>query len=161
MKQKYLIINDKKNKQFKIQEFAELNKETLSLLCEEAYDYKTIKSAVSAGKDALISTLRTNNLYPPGIYAEKIASAVVRLHQSKDEESVELFFDDINLLTKKRQSSGTTVQLEDDSADLDEMLEDDFGDDDDDDYPEKNGLKKMGSSLKIEDDDYVDINDDD
>ena len=156
MKQKYLIINDKKNKQFKIQEFAELNKETLSLLCEEAYDYKTIKSAVSSGKDALISTLRTNNLYPPGIYAEKIAYAIVQLHKSKDEESVELFFDDINLLAKKRQSSGTTVQFEDDSADLDDMLEDDF----DDDYPEKNGLKKMGSSLKIEDDDYVDINDD-
>ena len=36
MKQKYLIINDKKNKQFKIQEFAELNKETMSLLCEES-----------------------------------------------------------------------------------------------------------------------------
>jgi hypothetical protein len=157
MKQKYLIINDKKNKQFKIQEFAELNKETLSLLCEEAYDYKTISSAVSAGKDVLISTLRTNNLYPPGIYAEKIAYAIVQLHKSKDEESVELFFDDINLLNKKRQSSGTTVEFEDDSADLDEMLEDDF----DGDYPEKNGLKKMESSLKIEDDDYVDINDDD
>ena len=157
MKQKYLIINDKKNKQFKIQEFAELNKETLSLLCEEAYDYKTIKSAVSSGKDALISALRTNNLYPPGIYAEKIAYALVQLIKSKDEESVELFFDDINLLAKKRQSSGTTIQLEDDSADLDEMLEDDF----DDDYPEKNGLKKMESSLKIEDDDYVDINDND
>ena len=157
MKQKYLIINDKKNKQFKIQEFAELNKETLSLLCEEAYDYKTISSAVSAGKDVLISTLRTNNLYPPGIYAEKIAYAIVQLHKSKDEESVELFFDDINLLAKKRQSSGTTVEFEDDSADLDDMLEDDF----DDDYPEKNGLKKMDSSLKIEDDDYVDVNDDD
>jgi hypothetical protein len=58
-------------------------------------------------------------------------------------------------LAKKRQSSGTTVQFEDDSADLDDMLEDDFNDG----YPEKNGLKKMGSSLKIEDDDYVDIND--
>ena len=157
MKQKYLIINDKKNKQFKIQEFAELNKETLSLLCEEAYDYKTIKSAISTGKDALISTLRTNNLYPPGIYAEKIADAVIELHKSKDEESVELFFDDINLLTKRRQSPETIVQPEDDSDDLDGMLEDDF----DDDYPEKNGLKKMESSLKIEDDDYVDINDDD
>ena len=160
MKQKYLIINDKENKQFKIQEFAELNKQKLSLLCEEAYDYKTIKSAVSAGKDALISTLRTNNLYPPGIYAEKIAYALVQLHKSKSEGSVELFFDDINLLAGKRRSSEIREPLEDDSADLDEMLEDDFYDDDDD-YPEKNGLKKMGSSLKIEDDDYVDINDDD
>ena len=157
MKQKYLIINDKKNKQFKIQEFAELNKERLSLLCEEAYDYKTIKSAVSAGKDALISTLRTNNLYPPGIYAEKIANAVIELHTSKDEESLELFFDDINLLAKKRKASEITEQLEDDSDDLDGMLEDDF----DDDLSEKNGLKKIDSSLKIEDDDYVDINDED
>jgi len=149
MKQKYLIINDRKNKQFKIQEFAELNKERLSLLCEEAYDYKTIKSAVSSGKDVLISTLRTNNLYPPGIYAEKIAYAVVQLYKSKDEESVELFFDDINLLAKKRKSSEITEQLEDDSANLDGMLEDDF----DDDLSEKNGLKKIDSSLKIEDDD--------
>jgi len=155
MKQKYLIINDKENKQFKIQEFAELNKETLSLLCEEAYDYKTIKSAISTGKDALISTLRTNNLYPPGIYAEKIADAIVQLYKSKDEESVELFFDDINLLAKKRRSSAISEQIEDDSTDLDEMLEDDL----DDNYPEKDGLKKIGSSLKIEDDDYVDIND--
>ena len=157
MKQKYLIINDKENKRFKIQEFAELNKETMSLLCEEAYDYKTIKSAISTGKDALIATLRTNNLYPPGIYAEKIAYAIVQLYKSKDEESVELFFDDINLLTKKRKSSAIVEQIEDDSTDLDEMLEDDL----DDDYPEKNGLKKIGSSLKIEDDDYVDINDGD
>jgi hypothetical protein len=157
MKQKYLIINDKENKQFKIQEFAELNKETLSLLCEEAYDYKTINSAVSTGKDALISTLRTNNLYPPGIYAEKIANAVIELRKSKDEESVALFFDDINLLVKKRKSAAITEQLEDDSADLDGMLEDDF----DDDLSEKNGLKKIDSSLKIEDDDYVDINDGD
>jgi hypothetical protein len=157
MKQKYLIINDKENKQFKIQEFAELNKETLSLLCEEAYEYKTIKSAISTGRDALIATLRTNNLYPPGIYAEKIAYAIVELYKSKDEESVALFFDDINLLGKKRRSSAISEQIEDDSADLDEMLEDNL----DEDYPEKNGLKKIGSSLKIEDDDYVDINDGD
>ena len=152
MKQKYLIINDKKNKQFKIQEFAELNKEMLSLLCEEAYDYATIKSAVSAGKEALISTLRTNNFYPPGIYAEKIAAAVYQLHKSRAEEPVELFFDDINLLIKKRKSTETSGsgQPEGDSADLDDMLEDDF---DDDDFPEKDRVKKIDSSLKIEDDD--------
>ena len=156
MRQKYLIINDRENKQFKIQEFAELNKETLSLLCEETYDYKTIKSAVTTGKDALISTLRTNNLYPPGIYAEQIASAVVQLQKSKDEESVELFFDDINLLTKKRQPPEITEPFVDDPADLDGMLEDDF----DDDLSEKDGLKKIDASLKIEDDDFVDINED-
>ena len=159
MKQKYLIINDKKNKQFKIQEFAELNKETMSLLCEEAYGYETIKIAVSEGKEALISTLRTNNFYPPGTYAEKIATALYQLHKSKAEEPVELFFDDINLLIKKRKSAETSGsgQPEDDSADLDDMLEDDF----DESYQDKDELKKGNSSLKIADDDYVDVDDDD
>ena len=157
MKQKYLIINDKENKQFKIQEFAELNKETLSLLCEEAYDYKTIESAVSTGKDALISTLRTNNLYPPGIYAEKIASAVAELYKSKDPEPMELFFDDINLLSKSRGSAVVTEQVEDDSADLDDMLDDNL----DESFDDKDDFKKINSPIKVAGDDFDDGDDGD
>jgi len=157
MKQKYLILNDRENKQIKIQEFAELNKETLSLLCEEAYDYKTIKSAISTGKDELIAALRTNNMYPPGIYANQIADAVTDIYKSKEQESVELFFDDINLLTKSRKAIKIAGQDDDDeSADLVEMLEDDY----DDAYSEKDEIKKIDSSLKIADDDYVDGDDD-
>jgi hypothetical protein len=155
MKQKYLILNDKENKQIKIQEFAELNKEELSLLCEEAYDYKTIKSAISAGKDALISALRTNNMYPPGIYAEQIAEGVIALQKSKDRDSLELFFDDINLLTKHREIIKEIAELEDETADLDEILEDDF----DEPYPEKDELDKIDSSLKIADDEFGDVED--
>ena len=139
MKQKYLIIKDKEKKQIKIQEFAELNKEMLSLLCEEAYDYKLIKSAISAGTENLISALRTNTLYPPGIYAEKIASAVAELYKSKDRESLELFFDDINLLAKNREIAEVTEQLEDESQDMDEMIEDSYGDT----FEDKDDLKKI------------------
>ena len=156
MKQKYLIIDDKKNKQIKIQEYAELNKELLSLLCEEAYDYKTIKSAIAAGTDTLIAALRTNNLYPPGIYAEKIASAVTELLKSKDKESIELFFDDVNLLAKKRGSAKVTKQLADDTADLDEMLDDGY----DETLEEKDDLKKIDSPLKVAGDDFGDADDD-
>jgi hypothetical protein len=156
MKQKYLIINDNKNKQIKIQEYAELNKELLSLLCEEAYDYKTIKSAIAAGTDTLIAALRTNNLYPPGIYAEKIAAAVTELLKSKDKESIELFFDDVNLLAKKRGSAKVTKQLADDTADLDEMLDDDY----DETLEEKDDLKKIDSPLKVARDDFGDADDD-
>jgi hypothetical protein len=156
MKQKYLIINDNKNKQIKIQEYAELNKELLSLLCEEAYDYKTIKSAIAAGTDTLIAALRTNNLYPPGIYAEKIAPAVTELLKSKDKESIELFFDDVNLLAKKRGSAKVTKQLADDTADLDEMLDDDY----DETLEEKDDLKKIDSPLKVAGDDFGDADDD-
>jgi len=158
MKQKYLILNDRENKQIKIQEFAELNKETLSLLCEEAYDYKTIKSAISTGKDELIAALRTNNMYPPGIYANQIADAVIDIYKSKEQEAVELFFDDINLLTKSRKAIKIAEQDDDDdeSADLVDMLEDDY----DDAYSEKDEIKKIDSSLKIADDDYIDGDDD-
>ena len=155
MKQKYLILNDKENKQIKIQEFAELNKEMLSLLCEEAYDYQTLKSAISAGKDELVTALRTNNMYPPGIYAAQIADAVLELYRSKDRESVELLFDDINLLAKNVESVKTAKQVEDKPVELDDMLDDDY----DESYNEKDELKKIDSSLKIADDNYVDGDD--
>ena len=155
MKQKYLILNDKENKQIKIQEFAELNKQTLSLLCEEAYDYKTIKSAISAGQDELIAALRTNNMYPPGIYAEQIAGAVSKLLKSRKQESVEIFFDDINLLAKKRGNVKSVEPDEDEPVELDDVLEDDY----DDPYDEKDEIKKIDSSLKIADDNYVDGDD--
>jgi len=156
MKQKYLILNDKENKQIKIQEFAELNKQMLSLLCEEAYDYKTLKSAISAGKDELMAALRTNNMYPPGIYAEQIAAAVNNLLKSRKQESVELFFDDINLLAKKRGNVKIVEPVEDEPVELDDVLEDDY----DDPYDEKDQIKKIDSSLKIADDSYVDDDDD-
>ena len=155
MKQKYLIINDRDKKQIKIQEYAELNKEMLSLLCEEAYDYKTIKAAISAGSETLISALRTNNLYPPGIYAEKIASAVADLLKSKDQDSLELFFDDVNLLAKNRGTAKVTEQLEDESADLDETMEDGY----EDALADKDDLKRIDSPIKIAGDDFSDADD--
>ena len=155
MKQKYLILNDKANKQIKIQEFAELNKEMLSLLCEEAYDYETIKSAISAGKEELIAALRTNNLYPPGIYAVQIADAVIDLHQSKKQESVELFFDDKNLLIKTQKPIKVVELIEEEPAALDEMLEEDF----DDSYNGKDEIKKNDPSLKFVDNNLVDGDD--
>ena len=47
MKQKYLISKEDDQKKLIIKEFAELDKEMLSLLCQEEYDYKMIKSAIS------------------------------------------------------------------------------------------------------------------
>jgi hypothetical protein len=154
MKQKYLILNDKENRQFKIQEFAELSKESLSLLCEETYDHRAIKSAAATGKEALIAALRTNNMYPPGIYAEQIAEAVIDLQSSDERESVELFFDDINLLTRTREAVKVSEHLveETEDTDLDEMLGEDF----DESYPEKGELDQSDPPLQIEDDDYID-----
>jgi hypothetical protein len=154
MKQKYTIIRDDKNKQLIIREFAELDKETLSLLCEETYDQKLIRTAIKSGKEDLIAALRTNNLYPPGIYADKIAKAVKELYATKAKESEDLFFNDLELLAKGSKAGPVEAELGQDSEDLDEVLEEDF----EPEYEDKEQLKKIGSSLKIADDEYGDGN---
>jgi hypothetical protein len=156
MKQKYTIVRDDKNKQLIIREFAELDKEVLSLLCEETYDQKAIRAAIKSGKEGLISALRTNNLYPPGIYAEKIADAVKELFATKGKESEDLFFDDLELLTKESVAEAIKEKKEDDSEEIGEVLEEDF----ESEYEDKEALDKLDSSLKIADDEFEDTIDD-
>ena len=138
MKQKYLISKENDQKKLIIKEFAELDKERLSLLCEEEYDDKIIKSAISQGKETLISELRTNNMYPPGIYAEKIAQAVIDIFSSKDNQSIELSFNDIDLLIKE-------VAPSEDADAIDELLVDDL----EEKLEEKNTKKDKKGSIKV------------
>jgi hypothetical protein len=46
MKQKYVVLLDNETEKLAIQEYAELDKEMLSLLCEESYDAEMIKTAM-------------------------------------------------------------------------------------------------------------------
>jgi hypothetical protein len=117
MRQKYELIKNIQNRQIIIRESAELDKDTMALLCEEIYDTEDINQAISSGEDALVAALRTKNLYPPGIYAERIAAALRDLCASEDKEQVELFFDDIEILTKELESKESIENPEDDIAD--------------------------------------------
>ena len=158
MKQKYLISKENDQAKLIIKEFAELDKERLSLLCEEEYDNKIIKSAISQGKEALISELRTNNMYPPGVYAEKIAQAVIDIFGSKDSQPIELSFNDVDLLIKEREASEDIDEIEsvvDD--DIDELI----GDDLEEKLGDKNTIKDIKGSIKIADDEGSDVSKDD
>jgi hypothetical protein len=157
MKQKYEILMDTANKQLIIREHAELDKDLMSLLCEESFDQARIKSAIAAGKEALVAALRTHNLYPPGIYADKIADAVVELFAAKSSEPVELYFDDIQLLIKEQQAAERAEAVDEESEDIDELLEEDSYDEG---FEDKEDIKNLNSSLKIEDDEFVDAEDD-
>ncbi len=98
MKQKYLILNNDDQKELIIREFAELDdKEALLLLAEEKYDVKAIDSAIKKGKKALISVLKTEKLYPPSLYADKIAESVISMFREK-KQSIEVLLDDKNLI---------------------------------------------------------------
>ena len=156
MKQKYTImLSDDKNKLI-IQEFAELDKDIMSMLCEETYYYKTIRSAINKGKEALISALRTPNMYPARVYADKIADAAIMLHDSSDQNSTDVLFDDFDYLTTTRKKEKAEEEIEEEAAEIDELLEDEF----DDNYDEKPSIDKVNPSLRVEEDDMTDFEED-
>ena len=126
MKQKYLILNNDEEKELIIREFIEIDdKELLLLLAEEKYDFEAINSAIKKGNKAVISVLRTKKLYPPSLYADKIAESVISMFREK-KQSIELLFDDIDLLTKKKKEADILRDIEKKVNTIDELLEDDF-----------------------------------
>jgi len=158
MKQKYSILKNDEKTAIIIREFAELDKEMFSLLCEETFEDETVKSAIAKDKATLIKTLRTQNLFPLGIYAEKIAEAVTKMYESGDDQPVELLFNDIDLLTKKEKKPLLLDDIEEEAVGIDDLLDEDVLEED---FDEKADIKNLPYSLKISDDDSDGIDDDD
>ena len=156
MKQKYSILKDGEKNKLIIREYAELDKEILSLLCEEMYDNESIESAIAKGKETLISTLRTKALFPINIYAEKIAEAVINMYEHDNDQSVELFFNDLDILTKGRRAPVVEVEVESDPVEIDELLEGDISDSGLDGDSE---IKNITRPIKVDDEDLNNIED--
>jgi hypothetical protein len=109
MKQRYFISRDEKTNELTIEEYAvvagnpktyeirALTPDDFTLLCIETYEGKKIKRAINQGKDALVSTLRTDNLYPISSYAGLIADSVMEIYGTKNNFCKELLFDDVDL----------------------------------------------------------------
>jgi hypothetical protein len=111
MRQKYVVSRDGPDDRLTIKEYAITEtkvkkpvpsirpKGRFTFLCEETYESKIIVSSISNGTKALIAILRTQNLYPIEPYAAKIAETVITLYNSSESGPVELFFDDVDLVT--------------------------------------------------------------
>jgi hypothetical protein len=111
MRQKYVISRNGAKDRLKIREYAIIDKDmkkvtssllqkgSFSFLCEETYESKMIVSSISKGMNALIAILRTHNIFPIEPYANKIAESVMALYNSSEDGSVELFFDDADLIS--------------------------------------------------------------
>ncbi len=116
MKQRYFISRDKGTSELTIEEYAAvvgnmkryeisaLSKEDFTLLCTETYEGSIVKKAISQGKEALVSILRTDNLYPIGIYINIIADSVIELYGKDGKLSKELLFDDLDLLASPQEA---------------------------------------------------------
>jgi len=128
LKHKYLILKDNEKNGLIIKEFAETDKDIHSLLCIEKYDDEAVKSAIEKGKDELVSTLRTVNIYPPGILADKLAETVMDLYARENwNETLEVFFNDLSLLEAEAEEldSPEDEETENDSdIKLDDILKD-------------------------------------
>jgi len=152
MKQKYVVLLDNEKGKLAIQEYAELDKEMLSLLCEETYDALSIKAAMEKDRNTLIQALRTHNMYPPGAYTERIADAIIEMFQPGANSSAELFFEERDLfdpMVEAVVNEPDDDEDEDTGIEVDELLEDDI----DDDFEEKGIIKDLKKSIKISDED--------
>jgi len=107
MRQKYSISQEGAANDLTIKEYAIVDKElrhstwmfvedSYALMYQEKYAGKVIETAISKGMDVLITTLRTDNLFPIEPFASKIAETVVALYDSNEDRTVEVFFDDID-----------------------------------------------------------------
>ena len=158
MKQKYTILKNEEKTGIIIREFAELDKEIFSFLCEETFEDETVTSAIEKGQDTLLQTLRTQNLFPLGTYAKEIAAAVKKMYESGDDQPVELLFNDTDLLTKEEKKSLPLDDVDDEDVGIDDLLDEDISEED---FDEKSDIKNLPYSLKISDDDSGDVDDDD
>jgi hypothetical protein len=152
MKQKYVVLLDDENNQLVIQEYAELDKEMLSLLCEETYGLDTIKVAMEKSRNTLIQALRTHNMYPPGNYTEQIADAIVEMFEPGANTSAELFFEEkelFNSMDEEIVEDGDESDDDDSGLDVDDLLDDDI----DEDYEDKGIPKDLKKSIKMTDED--------
>ncbi len=111
MRQKYLISRNLERKELRIMEYAVLNKDlknvasenlrkdSYSLLARETYESETIVASISRGNTALVETLRTQNIFPISPYASKIAETIRELYDLSEDATMELFFDDMDLIS--------------------------------------------------------------
>jgi len=155
MKQKFVISRDSDKKELIIKEYAEIEKDRLSLVCEETYDDKVIKTAMEKSKEALYSVLRTDKLYPPISVTMNIGEAVIEIYGSKNKPSAEFVFNNLDFITKDGEKPEIEDDIEDKEDDLDELLEDNL----DLKHIGKDETDPVDSLLKVADDDIPDVED--
>jgi hypothetical protein len=111
MRQKYVISRDGPGHQLNIKEYAVIETKVknpvasmtqdrkFTFFCEETYENKVILRSIAIGLKSLVAALRTHNFYPIEPYATQIAETVMELYSTADNGPVELFFDDLDLVS--------------------------------------------------------------
>jgi hypothetical protein len=111
MRQKYFISKKGTANDLIIREYAATGKDIrqiqgamqleddYTLLCQESYKGEAVQTSISIGISGLVAILRTDNFFPIGQLATKIAQTVIELYRFSDDHSMELSFDDAELFS--------------------------------------------------------------
>jgi len=150
MKHKYVFSKDTATGELSIREYAELNKDIFSPVCETVYEVNQFEKALAQGPAALMAEMRTHNFYPPSSFSEKIVLGISDMISASGQEMVEIFCDDADFLTKSLDGHEAFEEIDDDEDEtLDEFIDEDLPD-------SFNGDVKTGNvaspDLDIEDD---------
>lgn len=159
MKQKYEIFVNKDENKIVIREFAQLDKEIMSLLCQESFDLDNVKAAMGQGNTELLyAALRSNNMYPPAIYMEGIAGKVSAMLNENVDGPEEIVFDDLEFLSTyvSLELDKDIISLSKDDDSLDTLLEP-VGFEDVE-FDEKDDLDNISDTLKVDDSEFSDLN---
>ena len=122
MKQKFLLLKSEDQTELIIREMAELDTGKYSVICEEKHPAETIKNLMT-NKNQILETLRSNNMFPPEHMIQRIINALSELYGDTNKDSLELFFDDMELIAKEAAAG---LEIEDDSDDessIDDLLD--------------------------------------
>ena len=124
MRFKYTLEKNSQDKLI-IREYTETDDELYSLQNEIAYDEHILSSAISKGENDLLSILRTDNLYPPRVYAAMLSDMVFEILNSDKKASMELVVDDLDYLDKKwkRPRRRRIEPIEEEPLDADDAFE--------------------------------------
>lgn len=123
MEQKYILA--KKDNLLIIREVAQTEPGTFTLLFEERLQLSDVEAAVKAGKNELIDLFRSHNLYPPYIFAEKLAKGITSMFGDEPLDSLRIEFNDVDALQKAINEAAVQVEDEKELAEIDKLLDED------------------------------------
>lgn len=130
MRHKYAITRDHAKQEITLQEFTDVDKDALSLVCEVTYKNSIIESAAALGAEDLINSLRTTDFFPCGQFALQIAQSVQNLYGPSGDTYAEVFCDDLSVREEEKEAADVKdldiEDADDEADDIDELLADDF-----------------------------------
>eukprot|EP01008_Symbiontida_sp_HLA12_P000610 NODE_1608_length_576_cov_2.854305_g1594_i0.p2 GENE.NODE_1608_length_576_cov_2.854305_g1594_i0~~NODE_1608_length_576_cov_2.854305_g1594_i0.p2 ORF type:complete len:133 (-),score=66.12 NODE_1608_length_576_cov_2.854305_g1594_i0:176-547(-) len=111
-----------------------------------------IEAAIAKEESSLVAAIRTKNLYPIGVYADKLADAIVEIIASPPEKDGKktktLLFDDADLLTRIPEEPDVEDEISEEEVELDDMLDEGL----DKDFEGEEKIKDIKTSLKVVED---------